>query len=239
MTAQGERRASGRETGEEIAHEHVAQHDTPATVRDPEAETRQFDFSAVSRMRTEWRGPDADRLRGVERNIETVLYRKFFSLYKLREYLWSHIRVPLAKADGEIKVDRFGLTRWQKHPEGHPQEGMFIEDWSLMTDTLRTEILDRLVNYLFEWERAAEHLRAEALYARAEYESLYAEGFESLPVQTATRPTVDDREARAKRVAAEDRLFALYMTSLSRQADALVRSATRLEQRMKDLLPSR
>jgi hypothetical protein len=239
MTAQGEKRASGRTTAEVTAHAHVAEHDTePATVRPPEASTKKFDFTGFSRIRTEWRQKDLDALARVNHQVEDALVARFRSLYKTRESIFWQVRIARAK-DGEPRLDRHGLVMWRKHPENHPDAGEYIEDWSLMTDGFRRQMLDRIVNYLFDWQMAAEELRAQALYARASYEEMFAVGFESLPPITATRPTVDDREQRAKLESAEERLFALFVTQLSRQADALVRSAERLEQRLKDLLPQR
>ena len=48
--------------------------------------------------------------------------------------------------------------------------------------------------------------------------------------------TIDDRNARGNKEAAEERYFALMNSSVSRKADALVRTMTNLQLRIKDTL---
>lgn len=50
------------------------------------------------------------------------------------------------------------------------------------------------------------------------------------------RGTVDDRTAKGNVKSAEERYFALYLSSVSRKADALVKSMDRLTLRLRDTM---
>lgn len=226
MTAQEERRASGRLTSEEIAREVSKTADDPIEVTEPGERDLQFDTPGFGRIRTDLRGDDARVLKQVEHKINQVLWEEFWALYTIQDAFQSLVRDPLMRPDDPTKplLDEGGHQAWARDPV----TGLPVEDWTRLTDAWRYHYQHQIMNMLFGWEQSAEKLRGRSLFAKAKWEELFAAGFESLPTISATRPTVDDREHRAKRIAAEERYYAVFMSSLSRRADALVKSMVRL-----------
>jgi hypothetical protein len=236
MTAQGERRKSGRTTAEEVTRDAAKEADQPVNPQEPGERDVQFTTPGLGRMRLGWADEDAQTLRRVQARVDKVLDERFWSLYAVLFEMRSIVRDPVIDPEtNQQAVNDKGQLQWGVDPA----TGLYVEDWNRLTDGAKRELLYKIINLMFEWEMSAEELRTDSLFAKAKWEEMFAEGFESLPAITATRPTVDDREARAKRSAAQDRYFAVFATSLSRQADVLVRSMDRLQQRLKDLLPQR
>lgn len=237
MTAQGERRASGRTTAEEITKEVSERADDPidAQVTEPGETDLKFDTPGFGRMRTDWRGDDLRVLRQVESAVNKLLWAEFWSLFVVQDEFQAVVRDPLMRPDDPTKplLDEDGAQAWACDPV----TGLPEEDWTRLTDRHRYHFQHQIVNMLFAWEQSAEKLRGRSLFAKAKWEELFASGFESLPAKTATKPTVEDREQRARRIAAQERYFAIFASSLSRRADALVRSMTRLHYTLERSLP--
>lgn len=228
MTAQEERRASGRLTSEEITKQVSDKADDPidVSVTEPGEVDFQFDTPGFGRIRVDWRGPEAQVIRKVEHGVAKVLWEEFWSLYVIQDEFQALVRDPLMRPDDPTKplLDEDGQQAWARDPV----TGLPVEDWTRLTDYWRYHYQHQVMNALFGWEQSAEKLRGRSLFAKAKWEELFASGYESLPTISATRPTVDDREHRAKLVAAEERYFAVFVSTTSRRADALVKSMIRL-----------
>lgn len=235
MSGQAVQRASGRTAAEEAAHEAVAEIEVPPSPKLHTERVVKFDLHGFNRIRTDWRKDDRDRLKRAERTTEDVLIDRFWTLYAIRQGIFEQVREPVVDEDGVIQTDRHGLTRFRKDPT----TGLYIEAWDEIGDKALRGFLLRIISHLFEWEQTAEHLRTQALYAKSVYEELFAAKFDEQPPMAGVKPTDASRDQYARRVCAEDRLFALYMSGLSREADKLVQGMDRMQQRFKDLLPSR
>lgn len=228
---QGQRRASGLTGGEELAIQEGKSLDRPVE-DDGEGLTggpaeRPEDIHttlspAFRRMRTDWNSPDRDIINQMRSAVNGMILAKFGDLFDLHFEIFDMVR----ERDGD-KVDEWGLQEWKRGPNG-----AYIEDWSKMTSHRREDFLYKITTSLFRWEQVQEDMRGEALFARAHFEEAFSSGYEEL---ANPRATIEDRTARARLRAAEHRYLAVYKSYLSRRADAAVRSAERLGQRLKDL----
>lgn len=228
---QGQRRASGLTGGEEIAAEEAKSITQPVEddgegltggpANRPE-DTHTTLAPAFRRMRTDWNSADRDVINQVRSAVDGVIMAKFGDLYDLHNLIFNLVR----ERDGN-KVDEWGLPAWKRNTNG-----LYVEDWSKVTNREREEWLYRLTTSMVRWETISVDLWGEAIFARAQFEEAFSGGYEELENPKAT---IEDRTARARLRAAEHRYFAVYKAYLSKRGEALVKSAERLGQRIKDL----
>lgn len=228
-TRRSKSRASGKtgatEEGEKSADELTS---PPEDEVLPEEREEWFRAPGFQRMKTAWEGEDARQMQRVQGAIERRVFETFPEAYALMSDLYDIVRTPEADpTTGEIKKDPYGFVVWQRHPV----TGVYLEDWTLLTIRQREDFLFRLVTSLFEWEQRAANLWTEAMFAKG----MFVERF-SIQYDAPMHGTIDDRNARGNKEAAEERYFALMNAAVSRRADALIRTMTRLEQRIKDVM---
>jgi hypothetical protein len=228
---QGQRRASGLTGGEELASEE-AKAMTEPVVDDGEGLTggpanRPEDVHttlapAFRRMRTDWNSQDRDVINQVRAAVDGMIMAKFSDLYDLYVEIFS-----LVRERDPNKLDEWGQPEWRRG-----SNGLYIEDWTKVTGREREEWLYRITTSMVRWETISVDLWGEAIFARAQFEEAFSKGYEELENP---RATIEDRTARARLRAAEHRYFAVYKSYLSKRGEALVKSAERLGQRIKDL----
>lgn len=183
---------------------------------------------AFSRMRTDWNSPDRDVIRQMRSAVDLLIQTQFADVFDIFYQVYSLVRQQEIGPGGEVKVDEYGVPIWTRAPSG-----AYVEDWSLLGHREREQFLYQLTTGLFRWEQWSADIWGEAMFARASFEEAFSHGFEEL-TDTA-KPTIDDRTARARIRAAEYRYRAVYQAYLSKRAEAVVRSAERLSQRLKDI----
>lgn len=193
----------------------------------PPDRTRQFQHVNFSRMRTSWLDSDQVKVEEMGRRADQVLNECFPEAWRLIESIFLIVREPEASPFGEGPLrDPLGRIRWKRD-----DRGAVIEDWSRLGDKERSNILDQLTVYLVEWEQQAAAMWGSAMFAKGIWEETFAFGYTSPRGQL----TIDDRTQRGHLVSIEERYFAIFESILSRRADALVRSLTRIYNRlMKD-----
>lgn len=224
-------RASGSTPAEEEAHEAAA-----AVVEEiavdhgvPEEEPRQPRFT---RMRFDWGSPEElQTIAAAHTAVETIVVREFYDAYQIMDEIQSIVRERELTDGGEPKV-RGGMPVWKRTPSGR-----IDEDYTKLTRKQMEGFLGQITQRLFAWEQSAEKMWAEAMMAKASYEERYAISYDTLRGGS-SRTTVDDRNQHAAMTAVEDRYFAIYKTSVSRRAQAVVRSMERIAQRLKDVIVS-
>lgn len=221
-------RASGETAATAEAKEAAAQVDQPVTVTLPEESPQwQSRTPKFARMRFDWATPE-DRL-AVERArtaVEGRIVREFADAFSILNGIYGVIRDPELHPDGTPVTDQWGYPVWKRTPDG-----FYLEDFTRLSHKQMEHYTGIITTRLFEWEQAAADLWAQAMFAKAQFEDRFAIAFDA-PMSG----TVDDRRAAGTKDAAEERYFAIYVTHLSRRADAVVRSMERLAQRLKDLL---
>jgi len=224
MVDKDQRRQSGKTGGDEIVEEASKDLDQALNVELPEERERRFRSPGFARMKLGLSQEDRevmDRVHGlVNQRIDTVFADAFAIMHELFDLVRE--RVP---EDGGI--DEFGLPVWKR-----TESGMFMEDWSRLTSRQREHYLYLITTRLFEWTQQQTESWAEAMFAKAAWEASFSAGYESLD---GSKPTIGDREARGRLQSLEDKYYAIFVTYLSRKADAVVKTMELLGQRLKDV----
>lgn len=227
MVSRNRVRASGETAGVEAAADAVTELEEEVKVELPEERKFTFRTAGFSRMRTEWRADDRAIIESVQKTISNVITTNFPDALQTMYEIYEEVRQAALDAHNVPIIDADGLPRWERS-----HSGAYIEDWSSITRAQREHWLFVITTHLFEWEQRAAQIWTEAMFAKAQWEERYSISFEA-PIAG----TVDDRKAHANVDAADERYFAIFTTSYSRRADALVRSMERIALRLRDSLP--
>lgn len=191
----------------------------PAPDRTMETKTPGF-----SRMRVEWNAHDVPVLAAFKQITDARVTEAFVDAYLIMEQVYDLVREPeVDEQTGEIKVDRFGFKVWKRKPTGG-----YFEDFSVLTDAERTDLVFRITTRLFDWKQRAADMWGDAMFAKAVWEEAFAIGFDE-PVG---RLTVDDRTQKGRLFSREERYFAILQSLMSRRADAVVSSMELLALRL-------
>jgi hypothetical protein len=182
--------------------------------------TRQFSHASFSRMRTGWVGDDRDKVLELEALATDMMKKRFAVAFAVIERIRRTVRTQAHDpVTGEFLTYPDGTPRWEKDELGVP-----VEDWALMPDRERLNLLGTIMTHLFEWELEAANLWADAMYAKGIWEEAFAQGFTAIPPGVVSgKPTVDDRTQWGHKNAAKERYFALFQSSLSRKAEGILR----------------
>lgn len=194
---------------------------------DVESEEDWFRAPGFQRMRTAWEGEDKRQMDRVQGTIDRVVFETFQDAYAVMSDLYDLVREPMTNEHGEEIRDSLGFIVWAKNP----LTGAYIEDWTALSMKQREDFLFRITTSLFEWEQRSADLWTRAMFSKG----MFVERF-SIEYDAPISGTIDDRNARGNKQAAEDRYFALMNSAVSRKAEALVRSMTNLMLRLKDTL---
>lgn len=198
------------------------------TVPIPEEEEQWFRSPGFQRMRTDWTGEDAAHMQRLQGAIDRRLFEMFTDAFAVMSDLYDTVREQAVDPNsGELLVDPSGFKVWARDPV----TGAYVEDWTTLTTRQKENFLHRITTALFEWEQRAETLRTEALFAKGVWTERFAIEYDA-PMSG----TIEDRTAVGNIKSAEDRYFALMVTSVSRKADALVRTMNNLALRLRDTL---
>lgn len=222
-----ERPSTGDTAGDEATRDEAKRFAEPAAVQLPEERARKFRTTGFSRMRTDWQGDDKITVNRVQMKVEHTFQDLFGEAHVLLYEVYATVREAVLDTNDEPQLGQDGLPIWRRN-----STGSFVEDWTKLTSRERERFLFLITTQLFSWEQIAADIWGEAMFAKALWEDSFSIGYESLP---GSKPTIDDRTARARLESREDKYFALYVSWLSRKADALVRTMTLLSQRLKDV----
>lgn len=189
--------------------------------------TRQFRSTSFARMKTTWSGPDAAALADVQfaaaEAIKTVFPRALRVLARLQEAAWVPV---IDTSTGEPERHLNGSVKYVTDEWGDR-----VEDWSRLDPKTRSDILFTITTHAYEWESNRVRLWAEAMYAKVLWEQAFSYGFRTMAGSGAAisgKPTIDDRTQVGHAHSAQDRYFGVFQSSISRQADALVRTLDRI-----------
>lgn len=228
MAERGKLRASGATGADTEAHNAVAVLEEPVDQPAPGEEKRTFRTPAFQRMRTDWRPADRLVLGNAQAAVRGRLLAIFPDAYETMSQVYDAVRTPEYHPDGETpKRDQFGFIVWARNPV----TGSYDEDWSRLNRRVKEDLLFAITTRLFEWTQRAADIWGEAMMAKAQFEERYAVDFDK-----GMAGTVDDRKAAGTTGSMDERYFAIYVSLLSRKADALIRSMENLGQRLKDSL---
>ena len=232
MVEQNKRRASGETGAAEESREAADALEAPLGDEAPgeaREEQRKWRTPAFMRMRFNWASPEErEVIEAARHEAQRAIVVAFSDAYAIMGRIYDIVREPVLDQTGKPVRDRFGLVEWKRDPDGY-----FVEDFTKLTKAQKESFLGSITTALFSWEQRSADMWADALFSKAQFEERFAISYDE-PL----RGTVDDRQARGNREAAEERYFAIYMSTLSRKADAITRSMDRLGQRLKDILLS-
>lgn len=227
--ARGDNRASGKpaatEEGEKNADEMTAPTEDAVL---PEEREEWFRSPGFQRMKTAWEGDDKRQIDRVQGVIDRAILETFQDAYAVMSDIYDIVREPMVnEATGEILIDAYGFRVFAKNP----LTGAHLEDWTALGIREREHFLFRITTSLFDWEQRAADLWTRAMFSKG----MFVEQF-AIQYDAPMHGTIDDRNARGNKEAAEERYFALMNSAISRKADALVRTMTNLQLRLKDTL---
>jgi hypothetical protein len=184
--------------------------------------TKEVTRTSFSRMRVTWSAEDLAQLQFVSSAADQMLRRQFPYLYWFLEHeLYPAVREPEVDGAGERIRDLSGAVRWRRDDEGH-----IVERWDRMTDEVKKQLLYTITTHLIAWRQQAATSWGSAMFAKGLWEEQFANGYIGAK---GSRLTIDDKTQQARLVSAEERYFAIYLTMVSRRADALVKSMERME----------
>lgn len=229
-TSPGRRRASGLTAGQEAADVAAEELTEPVEERvTPEERDRTFTHLSFARMRTEWGSPeDRQRMTEIRSIVDGRIKAEFEDAYGLLYELFKVIRQQRVDEEtGELVFDYLGEPVWEQ-----TVAGAWVEDWSLLTTRQREDFLFRITTQLFFWSQRAADIWGESMFSKAVWQERYAREYAS-----GMSGTVDDLTSSATANSAEEKYFALFVSYLSRRADAVVRQMEALALRLKDTLP--
>ncbi len=226
MTASKKTRASGMTAGQEAAKEVAKDEDKSIEVMDDAERRRRWRSPGLARMRFDWRRDDGMVVSAASQMIDDRMISEFSDAYAALYEIYEAVRTPMVDANGERVIGRDGFPEWVRLPSG-----AFDEDFSKLTHAEREHFMFQITTHLFDWECRQADAWANAMFAKVVFEEHFSIEYD-LPVSG----TIEDREARGKINAAEDRYYAIVATWYSRRVDALVRSLERLALRIKDSL---
>lgn len=186
--------------------------------------TRQFTHVSLSRMRTEWPEADKAAIQSLMYHADEAIKEKFGVALAIIERLRRHVRMPLADGDGVLLTYDDGTPRWETDEFGVP-----VEDWGRLNDGDRLNLMGTISTHLYEWEMLNVSDWGEAMFAKVDWELAFSRGYRSMPGhQVSGRPTIDDRTQYGHFYSGESRYFGVYRSILSRKAEVVVRSMTRV-----------
>lgn len=181
---------------------------------------RTFTHTSLSRVKVSWTADEHIQMSTIWATVDKIIEAHFKTAFAVQEQLYRHVRKPVINTvSGEAVKDTRGRIRWIE------EDGIPYEDWLSLGDREREQALYQITTHMFEWEQIAAKIWGDAMFAKGIWEEQFAHAFSGAP---GTRPTVDDKTHHAHKHSMEQRYFAIFQSLLSRRADAVVRSMTRL-----------
>lgn len=227
-TPRGDNRASGKPAATEEGEASADELTSPPEDRVlPEEREEWFRNPGFQRMRTDWTGKDKQQMDRLQVVIDKAVFDTFPEAYGIMSDIYDIVREQVSDDQGTLLVDAYGFKVWKRNP----MTGLYYEDWSELSYRQREDFLFRITTQLFEWEQRAADLWTRAMFSKG----MFVERF-SIEYDAPMHGTIDDRNARGNKEAAEERYFALMNSAISRKAEALVRTMTNLQLRLKDTL---
>ena len=202
-----------------------ATQEDPASADTPTERMTRFARTGLSRTRTEWPGADRDALMILKAEADRIVKEEFRGYFSVLDRLYRCTRHPAVdQQTGVIKTYPDGTPMWEVDEWGDP-----AEDWSLLDDHTRDNLLHVLAVRLGEWEMHAADNWAEAMYAKVVWEEKFAQGFVAMPGhQVSGKPTIEDRTQFGNRFSTDERYFAVFKSVVSKKSDAILKAANRL-----------
>lgn len=231
MPSRGKERASGATGAQEEARNATDEIDKEIVVDLPDERPVKWRTPGFMRMRFSWNDDERMVIDRAKAATQQKIMDAFPDAFWIMNSIYDLVREPVKRFDpatGEVEIvrDIYGFAEWVRNADGS-----YVEDFNKMNRRDKEHYIGLISTRLFTWEQIQVEMWADAMFAKAKFEERFA-----IVYDAPMTGTVDDRNAVAKKDAADERYFAIYMTVLSRRADALTRSLDRISQRLKDVL---
>lgn len=191
----------------------------------PDDRERWFLAPGLRRMQLDFNPDDRAILQRMDESVDRVLLEAYADAYRILNRVFDVVRErAFNETTGEELRDANGFPVWAKDYTGN-----YIEDWTRLTYRDRENLLFEVTTRIFEWEQIKERFWTRAMFSKAIFTEHFAVEYDA-PMSG----TIDDRNAVGNAKAAESRYFAIMQSSLSRKADAIVRSMNNLMLRLRD-----
>lgn len=226
MVAKRQPRASGEPGATEEAREAASSIGAPVDdIASAGVDKPRYNLRTPAFARMKWTNTPEERavLDASRLVVDERMYHEFPDAYRVMQDIYEVVRDPVV-INGEIQRDRFGMPVWQRH-----EDGWIKEDFTRLSQRQMEEFIFKISVKLFAWEQKAQDLWAESMFAKAQFEERYAIAYDA-----SIAGTVEDRKNWGSKDAAEERYYAIFLTHLSRRAEALTRSMERLALRIND-----
>jgi hypothetical protein len=221
----GRARASGQSAGSEEASDAGKDLDKPIAPELPEERDKKLRTPGFTRMRFTWRRDDHLVIKRAQTIVNERIIQNFLDAYEIMNAVYDIVRdKEVDVATGEIKTDMHGFAVWKRK-----DSGAYDEDFTRLTLKQKEDFMFRITTRLFDWEQRAADAWLEAMMAKTQWEERFAIAYD-----TPASGTIEDLTAQANIDARDEKYFAIFVTTYSRKADALVRTMSLLGQRLKD-----
>lgn len=205
-------RVSGKTAAEETVDE-VSDEVTQTDLLNVDVDTKKkFRTVGFQRMRTDWNAEDKIIIEKARKLANDRLFQEFKDGFNILSWVYSLVREPEVDENGEIQVDSQNQVIYQRN-----EYGVYVEDYSKLTTKDRDNLLFAISTRLFSWEQKAADIWGEALQSKGVWQEKF-----SLEFEAPMSGTQGDREARGNKESAQERYFAIYVSTYSRKADAFV-----------------
>lgn len=180
-----------------------------------------FAYTTFSRMRKSWIGDDLTALMEIDDLTAKIIDSEFAGPIALINRMHRAVRVPKIKDDGSGEIEYVnGEPVWRRDEDGLP-----IEDWTALSTEDREAYLFTITTNFMAWQRTRVRFWRRAMISKAMWEEVFAKAFHGLPGLAITgKPTIPDRTQIGHSFSIEERYFAVLQSSISKEADAILKS---------------
>ena len=180
-----------------------------------------FAYTTFSRMRRSWIGDDLTALMDIDDLTAKVIDAEFAGPLALIKRMRRAVRVPVVKDDGTGEIEYAnGEPVWRRDEDGLP-----VEEWTALSKDDREAYLFTITTNFMEWQRSRVRFWRRAMISKAMWEEVFAKAFHGMPgVAISGKPTIPDRTQIGHSFSIEERYFAVLQSSISKEADAILKS---------------
>jgi len=180
--------------------------------------------SLMEKIRFRWRDSDQAILTQIRASAEAAFVDLFDDMLFIIDEVYAAARVAKLRNGVAVK-DPKGRVVWETDERGRP-----IEDWKQLTGQDLETALFRIQQLRFTVAPQMNELLMEAMFAKHIHDDVSSDAYSSV-----IDGTIGDRNAKANKVARQDKYAAFYRYWLYSQGEALMKELDRFEWLLKNV----